>query len=155
MNSNPRNMGRATPRSPQPLNHMVNPSEILEKFLEAILDGLLMLEIELKVWKAKPRNKNQLEKIYQIFHRIKYHSHSLRGNILHDLAAAGEELLEQLRFNYITMQTFPIDLLEKTADAFMEILRCYLLYGNQGEKTYQDLLSRLENRNRIIKQLGK
>ena len=155
MNSNLRNKGGYTPPSSQPLNHMINPSEILEKFLEAIVDGLVMLETELNVWKSKPRNQDQLEKVYQIFHRIKYHSHSLRGNILHDLANAGEELLEQVRFHYSTIQTFPIDLFEKTTEAFMEILRCYLLYGNQGEKTYQDLLSRLENRNRIIKQLGK
>lgn len=128
------------------------PQDRLEDFLDEIMDALINVDTALTRWHQNPRDSNQLSYIYTLFHKVKYNCNIIEARKLQSIAAATEELLEQVELHLYSIKEFPFDSLRKSADAFTNIVRNLLRDRLEGDRDYKSLVDRLKRDTQAIKE---
>lgn len=126
--------------------------DLLEAFLEESLDALITIDIELQKLQKNPYDRQQLDLIYSIFHRIKYNCNIIHAHKLKRIATAAEALIEQMQLHQRSVKHLPVDLLQQAADAFITVVRNLLRDRNEGRTDFTTLINLLY---RKAQQLGK
>ncbi|MGK5092864.1 hypothetical protein WDW89_12715 [Deltaproteobacteria bacterium TL4] len=130
----------------------MNLVELLEEFLAEVLSELITIDIELNLLANAPHDRKQLKKVFGIFHKIKYNSNIISAKKLRQVAESTELLIEQLQFHQQTLDDFPIELLQESADMFVAIVRNMLRDKCEGNVDIVPLVMRIQGKVKEIKE---
>lgn len=125
--------------------------ELLEQFLEEILDGLINIDFELTKLSQDPHERKQLNHIYSIFHKVKYNCNIIQAHKLRAVSEAAEMLVEQLQLKHNLLEEIPIEMLRRASDAFIFIVRNLLRDGQEGQRDFKNLIQQLEQETKKLK----
>ncbi len=131
----------------------MTPHDLLEDFLQEILDALINLDFELLHWAQNPRDTKQLQRIYSLFHKVKYDCNIIGAKKLQRIAEATEGLIVEVQLHIYDIQNFPVETFRKSADAFTAIVRNLLRDGVEGDREYTGLIQRLERETKAIQSI--
>ncbi|MBF0350370.1 MAG: hypothetical protein HQM11_05030 [SAR324 cluster bacterium] len=124
---------------------------VLEQFMEEVVGSLITIDLELEKLRNHPEDSKQIDMLYSIFHKIKYHCNIISSKKLRLVSESTESLIEQIQMHRHELTDVPVELIQQSADAFLAIIRNLLRDRTEGSTNYAPLLQKLRAETRRIR----
>lgn len=120
-------------------------SPIVKEFLIESFDNLESINNELTQFENNSHDKELLNAIFRKVHTLKGSASFLGLKLLQNITHHGENILDLLREDKITISSQMIDALLESFDACITILKSIENSGEEGSDNFEELINKLKN----------